>query len=193
MNQRAQLHLVNAQGEAANPTIREAVETAYGWVLKDFPTIDQAKLADWAEALGLSMEARGSGINSPRQFAYAALRGKVLDSFRKGSNQEQSAGIGRDLERIGGGSSSFQSLVDRKILFEQVNAALSKRDRDILGLMLSEKPTQQAAKELQISASAARKAIQRVKERANAIVNAKRKEKDGAKQNSVNHRGLAIE
>jgi DNA-directed RNA polymerase specialized sigma24 family protein len=193
MTQRAQLHLVNAEGAAVDPAIHEAVETAYRWVLKDFPTIDQARLANWAEALAVSMEARGSGISSPKHFAYPALRGKVLDSFRKGSSQELSSGVGRDLERLGGRSGSFQGAVDQKILFEQIHEALSKRDRDILTLILSEKPTQQVAEELQTSAPAARKAIQRVKERIGAILNVDRKRKDVAKQSAINQRGLAIE
>lgn len=193
MTRRAQLHLVNAEGAPVSSAIREAIETAFGWVMKDFPDLDEARLSDMAEALASSMDARGSGISSPRQFAYPALRGKVLDSFRKGSNQELPSGVGRDLERIGGSNGSFQKTIDRKILFEQIHEALSERDRVILTLIQSEKPTQQVANELQIEEPAARKAIQRVKERIGQIVHGNRNTKDEGKQKAMNQRGLAVE
>ena len=193
MTRRAQLHLVNAEGAAVSPLIREAVEKAFGWVMQDFPNLDEARLADWAEALALSMDARGSGISSPTKFAYPALRGKVLDSFRKASAKEQSAGVGRSLERIAGSIGSFQGTVDRKILFEQIHNALSERDRDILLLIRKEKSANEVAAELDISSPAARKAIQRVKERIEALVNSSPKGKDRGNQSAVGQRGLAVE
>ncbi len=60
-------------------------------------------------------------------------------------------------------------------------------------LIQSEKPTQQVADELQIGDTAARKAIQRVKERIGAIVDGNRKPKDEGKQSAMNQRGLAVE
>lgn len=193
MTRRAQLHLVNAEGVAVSAEIREAVETAFGWVMRDFPGLDEARLADWAEALALSMSGRGSGISSPRQFAYPALRGKVLDSLRKGSAKEQYSGLGSDLERIGGSSGSFQGTVDRKILFEQLQSALSQRDRDILVLLLNEKSAQDVAGELQTSYPAARKAIQRVKERIGALLGNKPTDEGGGEHSAMNQRGLAVE
>ena len=193
VKRRAQLHLVNAEGAAVSPVIREAVEKEFGWVIQDFPNLDEARLADWAEALALSMDARGSGISSPTKFAYPALRGKVLDSLRKRSAKEQSAGVGRDLERIGGSSSSFQGSVDRKILFDQIQNALSDRDRDILLLIRKEKSAKEIAAELKTSPPTARKAMQRVKERIEALVNTSPKAKDRGDQSAVGQRGLAVE
>lgn len=193
MTRRAQLHLVNAEGAAVSPVIREAVEKAFAWVMKDFPNLDEAKLADLAEALAASMEARGSGISSPKQFAYPALRGKVRDSLRKGSAKEQTSGISRDLERIGGSSSTFQGSVDQKILFEQIQNALSTRDRDILLLIRDHKSAEEIAAELQTSPPTARKAIQRLKERMEALVKTSPKGKDGKNRGAMNQRGLAVE
>jgi DNA-directed RNA polymerase specialized sigma24 family protein len=193
MTRRALLHLVNADGVPVSPVIREAIETAFGWVRKDFPNLDEARLADMAESLASSMDARGSRISSPRQFAYPALRGKVQDSLRKGTNQEEPSGVGPDLERIGGTSGSFQGKIDRDILFDQIHEALSERDRVILTLIKSEKPTQQVADELQMKEPAARKAIQRVKERIREIIDGNRKAEDDGKQSAMNQRGLAVE
>ncbi|MGI4758177.1 MAG: hypothetical protein ACRYGF_15180 [Janthinobacterium lividum] len=193
MTRRTQLHLVNAKGADVSPAIREAVEKAFGWVLQDFPNLDEARLADLAEALAASMEARGSGISSPKQFAYPALRGKVLDSLRKGSAKEQTSGMGRDLERIGGSSSSFQGSVDRKILLDQIQDALSTRDRDILLLIRQQKSAQEIATELKTTYPTARKAIQRVNERIQAFVNIGPKGKNGKDQSAVDQRGLAVE
>ena len=193
MKRRAQLHLVNAEGTAVSPEIREAIESAFRWVMRDFPNLDEARLADWAEGLATSMEARGGGITSPKKFAYAALRGKVLDSLRTGSAKEQSFGVSRDLERIAGSSRSFEGTVDRKILFDQLQNALSHRDRDILLLILNEKSAPEVAAELDMNSPAARKAIQRVKERIRALLGASPKGKDVGKQSVVNQRGLAVE
>ena len=176
-----------------SPQIREAIRVAFGWVMREFPNLDEAVLANWAESLGQSMAARGSDISSPKQFAYPALRGKVLDSFRKRSAQERSSGLGRDLERIGWNSGSFQEPTDRKILFEQLQEALSQRDRDILLMLLNDRSTQDVADQLNTSPPAARKAIQRVKERMGALLSRNPKSKDGHTNRFVNRRGLAIE
>jgi DNA-directed RNA polymerase specialized sigma24 family protein len=175
------------------PALIDALEKAFVWVMRDFPTFDEARLADFAEALATSMQARGSGISSPKQFAYPALRGKVLDSLRKGSAKEQTSGISRDLERIGGSSSAFQGSLDRKILLDQIQNALSTRDRDILLLIRQHKSAQEIATELQTSYPTARKAIQRVNERIQALANTSRKGKDKGDQKAVDHRGLAVE
>jgi len=193
MTERPHLHLVSAEGANVSPGIQEAVEVAFRWVAKDYPTIDEAQLADWAESLATSMHAQGSRISSPNRYAYAALRGKVRDWLRTGAAQEQSSGINQDLERIGGKSSSFQGSVERKILFEQLQNALTGRDRDILVLILSEKSTLAVAGELKTSQAAARKAIQRVKERIGALLGSKLHYHDGGKQSTVNQRGLAVE
>lgn len=195
MAERPQLHLVSTEGAAVTPEIQEATELAYHWVERDFPSFDRAQLADWAEAVGQSMQSRGSDIRSLRRYAYAALRGRVLDWFRTGAAQEQSAGVSRDLERIGGTSSSFQGIVDRKILFEQVQGVLQQRDRDILVLLLNEHDAQEIARELNTSYPAARKAIQRLRERIAAIVEPAPSTSNGdaPKRLDVDRRDFAVE
>ena len=195
MAERAYLHLVNAEGAAVSPAIQQAAEAAFRWVSRDYPSLDKARLADWAEALAAAMQVRGGAIESPERYAYVALRGRVRDWLRTASAQEQSAGIGPDLERIGGSNGSFQGLLDRKILFDQLQSALTERDRAILILLLSDKSAQEVAAELQASYPAARKAIQRVKERIGAILDGIPKERGGGngKASSMNRRGLAVE
>lgn len=195
MTDRAQLHLVDDDGTIVSPAIREATEAAFRWVAKDYPNFDTAKLADLAEVVAVFMQSRGSAIESPERYAYAALKGKVRDWLRTGSAQEQSSGIRRDMERIGGVNGAFQGTVDRRILFDQLQVALSERDRAILVLLLHEKTTQEVAGELQTSHSAARKAIQRVKERIGAILGSVPADKDGDadKRSSLKPRGLALE
>ncbi len=189
------LHLIDAAGTDVSPLVREAVETAYRWVVRDYPNVDSSRIADWAESLGASMQARGSAISSPKRFAYPALRGKVLDWMRTGVAKEESSGVGEDLERLGIANASFQEAVDRKILFEQLKEVLTERDRDILVLLLNEKSTQEVAKELKTSEPAARKAIQRVRERSRAILDGipESRAEAAAKQNAEKGRGLAVE
>lgn len=193
MTRQSHLHFIEPDGAVVSDEIRDALRLAFGWVMREFPNLDEANLADWAESLGQSMAARGNGISSPKQFAYPALRGKVLDSFRKRSAQERSSGLGRDLERIDRHSGSFQEPIERKILFDQLQEALSQRDRDILLMLLNDRSTQDVADQLKTSSPAARKAIQRVKERIGALLSRKPDSKDGRTDSFVNRRGLAIE
>ena len=162
----AELHLVDSKGLPVSPLVRSAVETAYRWVRRDFPRIDPAMIANWAEQVSMAMHDRESTLGAPGRYAYAALKGKVRDWMRTRPAQEEAIGVGRDLERVGGVGGSFQAVVDRKILFEQLKASLNERDRCILVLLLQDQtsPTIVAAS-LGVSYSAAAKAIQRVKDR----------------------------
>jgi DNA-directed RNA polymerase specialized sigma24 family protein len=170
---RAQLHLVDGNGIAIGSKIENAVERSFQWVLKDYPQIDPALIANWAEEVARGMQARETPVTSAQRYAYAALKGRVRDWMRSGAAQEQMAGVGQDLERIGGLNGSFQNAVDRKILFEQVKATLNERDRYILVLLLEDKTSPTTiADALGTTYPAATKAIQRVKERIAATLNA---------------------
>lgn len=171
---RAHLHLVDANGKSLSSDITLAVETAFHWVLRDYPDFDQAQIADWAEEVGASMHLRGSTIASPRRYAYVALGGKVRDWLRTATGKEELKGIGRDLERDGGVSDSFAAHLDRKLLFEQIETTLNERDRAVLVLLLRDKSTAEIASYLATSYAAAAKAIQRVKDRISAAMNGKR-------------------
>jgi DNA-directed RNA polymerase specialized sigma24 family protein len=155
--------------------VETAVERSFHWVLRDFPQLDSAMIANWAEEVALSMQARVTTIVSPQRYAYAALKGKVHDWMRSAQAKEDVAGLGRDLERIGGLNGSFEGAVDRKILFEQLKATLNERDRYILVLLLEDNTSPATvAKALGTSYPAAAKAIQRVKERiASKLTNAR--------------------
>ena len=163
---RAQLHLVDTSGTAVCPEVETAVERSFQWVLRDYPQLDSAMIANWAEEVALSMQMRVTIIVSPQRYAYAALKGKVHDWMRRAPAKEEVAGLGRDLERIGGLNGSFEGAVDRKILFEQLKATLNERDRYILVLLLEDNTSPATvAKALGTTYPAAAKAIQRVKER----------------------------
>ena len=172
----AHLHLVDIAGSPVRSEVESAVERAFRWVLRDYPRVDSAMIANWAEDVARSMEERAASLISPQRYAYAALKGKVRDWMRSGAAKEEVAGIGLDLERIGGLSGSFQSASDRKILFEQLKATLNERDRYILVLLLEDKMSPATvANALDTSYPAAAKAIQRVKERIAITLNGSRK------------------
>ena len=173
---RAQLHLVDTSGTAVCPEVETAVERSFHWVLRDYPQLDSAMIANWAEEVALNMQARVTTIISPQRYAYAALKGKVHDWMRSAPAKEEFAGLGRDLERIGGLNGSFEGAVDRKILFEQLKATLNERDRYILVLLLEDNTSPATvAKALGTTYPAAAKAIQRVKERIASKLNGARK------------------
>ena len=162
----AQLHLVNAKGRAVSPAVKSALERVFCWVVRDFPNVDPAMIAEWAEEVGWAMDLKGDLISAHDRYAYTALKGKVRDWLRTKQAKEESVGIGEDLERFGGLDWSFQGVTDRKLLFEQLKASLNERDRYILVLLLQDDTSPAiAARALGINYSAAAKAIQRVKER----------------------------
>jgi DNA-directed RNA polymerase specialized sigma24 family protein len=172
----AQLHLVVEGGSPVSPEIEAAVKRAFHWVSRDYPNVDSALIANWAEDVGRSMEERSDTIQSPQRYAYAALKGKVRDWSKRGAAKEEVSGIGFDLERLGGISVSFQGSSDRKILFEQLSAVLNERDRYILVLLLQDQTSPAAvAKALGTNYQAAAKAIQRVKDRIANTLNVSRK------------------
>jgi hypothetical protein len=173
---RAQLHLVDTTGNIVCPEVESAVERAFQWVLRDYPQIDPALIANWAEEVAHSMQGRGTTLSSPQRYAYSALKGKVRDWMKSGAAKEKVVGIGRELEKFGGFSASFQGAIDRKILFEQLKATLNERDRYILVLLLQDKTSPATvANALGTSYHAAAKAIQRVKERIAITLNGSRK------------------
>jgi hypothetical protein len=104
---RAHLHLVDTNGTVVCAEVETAVERSFHWVLRDYPQVDPAMIANWAEEVAHSMQERATILISPQRYAYSALKGKVRDWMRSGAAREQVAGIGRDLESIGGLSGSF--------------------------------------------------------------------------------------
>jgi hypothetical protein len=52
---RAQLHLVDTAGNVVCPEVESAVERAFRWVLRDYPQVDPAMIANWAEEVAHSM------------------------------------------------------------------------------------------------------------------------------------------
>lgn len=169
---RPHLHLVDPNGIAVRPEVQIAVETAFRWVVRDFPLVDSAMIANWAELVAVTMEARADALISPQRYAYSALKGRVRDWQRTGPAREETVGANRDLERIGGLNGSFQVQIDQKILFDQLKTSLNERDRYILVLLLEDNTSPMiVAEALGTSYSAAAKAIQRVRERIAATLN----------------------
>jgi RNA polymerase sigma factor (sigma-70 family) len=159
------LHLIDVNGDPVSPPIRTAVEAAMNWVNHEFPQIDQAVMANAAELLAKKMESNKDSLGSPRRYAYVALRGKVIEWMRRKGEKELAVGLDSDLEKIAGVNHSFQHRVDGSILFQQLRATLSDRDREILVLLLSNATSTEIADHLGITPPAARKATQRLRER----------------------------
>lgn len=173
------LHLVDTKGLPPGPATAAAVELAFRWVIRDYPGVDTALIANWAEEIGSVMQARESAIQFPNRYAYAALKGKVCDWLRTKASHEEPAGIGLDMEHIGGVKASFQGAADRRILFDQLKATLNERDRSILVMLLNDQRSPATVAEtLGISYPAAAKAIQRVKGRIAAVLTSSRNRTD---------------
>jgi DNA-directed RNA polymerase specialized sigma24 family protein len=165
------LHLVDQRGQALPVAIRLAVEAAHRWVGWEYPHLDEAVVAGWAEDVGKAMGARLDEIRSPYRYAFAALHGKVREWFRSNASKEVLVGTARELELWAGIDRSTQRVIYRAVLFDQLKTKLSERDRHILVLLQQDmtSPASVAAA-LGVSYAAAAKAIQRVKERIAAIL-----------------------
>lgn len=173
---RAQLHLIDAKGSSVGVAIQDAVEQAYLSAVREFPDVDPARIADWAEGVAAAMQVRESAIDALDCYAYVAIKGKIRDWRRTFGAQEKHIGLGLELERKGRSTVSFQGEAERKILFQQLKATLGERDRYILALLLEEKSAIEIANDLGTAYPATRKAIQRVKERIAMTLNGEREE-----------------
>ena len=167
----ALLHLVDRRGQTLPSSVRLAVESAHRWVRREYPHLDEAVIAGWAEDVGRIMGTRLNEIHSPHRYAYSALHGKVREWFRTCAAKEFTVGIGSELEEWAGVDRSTPRVIYQTILFEQLRTKLSERDRQILLLLQQDITSPSSVAEvLGISYSAAAKAIQRVKERIAAIL-----------------------
>jgi hypothetical protein len=165
------LHLVDQRGQTLPVAIRLAVETAHRWVSREYPCLDEAVVAGWAEDVGKAMGVRIDDIRSPYRYAFAALHGKVREWFRSNASKEILVGTGSELELWVGIDCSAQRAIYRTILFEQLKTKLSERDRHVLVLLQQDITSPSSvAKALGVSYAAGAKAIQRAKERIAAIL-----------------------
>jgi RNA polymerase sigma factor (sigma-70 family) len=187
-----ELHLISDTGEAISPKIAAAVEAAYRWAVYMFPNIDTALLANAAERLAKNMEAN-KDLGSPRRYAYAAMHGKVRDLRKIKAGSETSMSL-HELEELGVPAKTFEDDIERSILFQQLRAKLSDRDRFILILLTEcDAGPKNVANALGISTEAATKAIQRVRQRFAACLHAAEKcSKEGRTELSIS-KGLTRE
>src|SRR5580704_16183086 len=161
---RQRLHLVDENNDPLSPAIQSAVEAAHYWAVREFPRIDPALLANWAERLAKSI-------------ANKNLRGSVRRWLKTKRASELAVGLDRELERIAGINEGFHGEVDRAILFEQLKSRLRGRDRSILMLLQSEATPAEVAMILGMKYEAATKAIQRVRARVAICLGAAHHEK----------------
>ncbi len=167
------LHLVDQRGETLPTTVRQAVEAAHRWIRREYPRLDEAVVAGWAEDVGRAMGARLLEIQSPQRYAFVALRGKAKEWFRSNmASREIAVGLGSDLEEWVGIDRSSQHDIYKAALFDQLKSRLSDRDRHILVLLQQDITSpKQIGTALGMRYAGAAKAIQRAKERMRAIVN----------------------
>jgi len=168
---RTLLHLVDRNGKDLAAETRDAVKDAYEWAVREYPKVDDASVAGWAEELGEAMAARPALIEFPRRYAFAALKGKIHAWFRKHPGTEITVGVGPELEEWVGLDRKSQITMERAVLFEQLRTMLNERDRQILMLLLQDITSpRDIASALGIGYLAAAKAIQRLKERMTIIL-----------------------
>ena len=183
------LHLVDEHEQPVPPPVRLAVETAYRWALSEYQNFDRAVLAEMAESVAMAMCRRLDRIEFPRRYAFAALTGKLQEWYRAHPIVEVALEPD-DFEYVKGARQGAVSAADLNVLFSEIRARLSERDRQILVLLEQDLGPQEIAKAFEISYSAAGKAIQRARERMVAILSAT--ENQGARENEAISRPRAI-
>lgn len=72
MMSRTHLHLIDGHGQTFSVSTRTAPEAALAWALQQFPRIDPALLAEWAEDVAKAKDTRRDTLEPPRR-----ARGKV--------------------------------------------------------------------------------------------------------------------
>ncbi len=159
------LHLVDRQGDPLEGEIRVAVMEAFQSCVQRFSRIDDAILAGFAESVAASMHTKRSEIETFRNYARAALNGKVYEWLRSHPGQELGVKKFGDLVWLAG-SDFDQSLADAEleVMFSQLTTHLSERERHILVLMKQDLGPRQISSALGITYVAAAKAMQRVRE-----------------------------
>ena len=163
------LHLVDEHGVPAPSQVRLAVESAYHWAVREYRHIDQAVLAGLAESVAVGMCRHLDQIVFPRRYAFAALTGKLQEWYRAHPVVEIAVGPD-DLDRIKGPRRMAASATEMNLLFSEIKARLSERDRQILVLLEQDLGPKEVARAFDISYAAAGKAIQRARDRMAAIL-----------------------
>ena len=144
------LHLVDEHGQPVPPQVRLAVEAAYRWAEREYQHFDHAVLAGMAEALALAMCRRQDRIEFPRRYAVAALTGKLQEWYRAHPAVEVMLEPD-DLEQVRKAEPVPATSPDLNVLFAEMKAQLSERDRQILVLLEQDLGPQEIAKAFEIS------------------------------------------
>jgi len=163
------LHLVDEHGQPVPSQVRLAVEAAYRWAEQEYQRFDRAVLAEMAEALAVAMCRRQDRIELPRRYAVAALAGKLQEWYRAHPAVEIMLDPD-DLEQVMQAEPVPTTSPDLNVLFAEMKAQLSERDRQVLVLLEQDLGPQEIAKAFEISYFAAAKAIQRARDRMAAIL-----------------------
>jgi RNA polymerase sigma factor (sigma-70 family) len=165
------LHLVDQDNTPVKLEIRTAVEAAYRWSIREYRNIDEVELAAMAEGVALGMSKRFSEIQWPRRYAFAAMAGRIQEWFRGHQAKMVSFESEDEFDREIGPDDKFTLEVERSILFAQIRGRLSERDRQICILLEQDVSSpREIAKVLELSYSAAAKALERARERMASIV-----------------------
>lgn len=166
------LHLVDHTGQPVESDLRIAVEAAFKRIVRQFPRIDEAILADIAESVAVSMSKKRSDIRAIKQYAFVAMEGRVKEWFRRHPGLEVPVPEATTLEDVAGGAEDTAFLdAEMKYLLDQMKAQLSERERQIL--ILIEQgcgDPSSVAVALGLTYTAAAKAIQRVREHVRQIL-----------------------
>ncbi len=163
------LHLVDEHGAPVPLQVRLAVESAYRWAVQEYQHIDQAVLAGMAESVAVGMCRRLDQIEFPRRYAFTALTGKLQEWYRAHPVVEIQLDPA-EVDHLTGDKRKSASATDMNLLFSEIKARLSERDRQILVLLEQDLGPKEIAKAFDISYVAAAKAIQRARDRMAAIL-----------------------
>lgn len=170
----ALLFLVDRQGKAIAPGLRAAVESAHQRAAHDYPRVDSSLLATWAEQVGVYMADKEPPVASPRRYASAALQSRIREHFRSSGSREVSVGTDQELDAKAGVELQSARTIERQVLFRELRSQLNERDRQIFILLQQDVTSPQGiASSLGISYSAAAKAVQRLRERLQSILNSR--------------------
>lgn len=167
-----QLHLIDEDGNQVPPAIQNAVEAAYRWATSEFPSIDAALVSNWAELLAKDMARKKDSLGSARRYAHAVMRRTSRKWLKGRGTKELFIGLSRELEGLARPYETFSGKIDLLILLQQLKSKLNERDHEILLLLQSGASPAEVGMSLGIKYEAAKKAIERLRQRVAACLEA---------------------
>lgn len=130
------LFLTDACGGPVTENIANAVHVAYFKMLTEFPLLDSALIANWAEEVACTMQRKRTEIHHPRSFSIMCLRRKILCHYKLKKANCVFVGGQVSLEIKTGRRAGRATSPEYGVMLRGVRVGLNERENLVLSLLL---------------------------------------------------------